>query len=139
MDQSFMNRKRIDNLEKVVVKIKKEYPDSILPSQAHQGDAGFDLYCHLGGKHQTLEIEPNKIVLVNTGVRIALPEGWEAQIRPRSGLACKHGITVATYAIQHGERIAQMVIKRVPKVFFIETDNLDETERGDGGFGSTGS
>ena len=100
--------------------------------------------------------------LVPTGLRIALPEGYEAQVRPRSGLALKHGITLLNtpgtidadyrgeigvimvnlstepFTIADGERIAQLVIARYEQAEWLETDALDETERGEGGFGHTG-
>ena len=101
-------------------------------------------------------------VMIPTGLRIALPKGYEAQVRPRSGLAAKHGITVLNspgtidadyrgeicvilvnlskddFTINPGERIAQMVIARHESIEWNEVDNLDSTERGEGGFGSTG-
>ena len=105
---------------------------------------------------------PLQRALIPTGLRIALPTGMEAQIRPRSGLALKHGITVLNspgtidadyrgligiilvnlsqepFVIQDGERIAQMVIARHEQAEWVETDTLDETERGEGGFGHSG-
>jgi dUTP pyrophosphatase len=107
-------------------------------------------------------LQPLQRMLVPTGLYIALPEGYEAQVRPRSGLAAKHGITVLNtpgtidadyrgeikvilvnlsntpFEIVPGERIAQMVVARHERVEWEETDSLDETERGAGGFGSTG-
>jgi dUTP pyrophosphatase len=108
-------------------------------------------------------LEPGERALVPTGIRIALPEGYEAQIRPRSGLAIKQGITVANapgtadsdyrgevqvglvnlsgeaYTIRRGDRIAQMVVAPVTRVTWQPVASLDETDRGAGGFGSTGS
>jgi dUTP pyrophosphatase len=108
-------------------------------------------------------LEPGERALVPTGIRIALPEGYEAQIRPRSGLAIKQGITVANapgtvdsdyrgevqvglvnlsgeaYTIRRGDRIAQMVVAPVTRVAWVRMESLDETDRGAGGFGSTGS
>ena len=105
---------------------------------------------------------PMQRALIPTGLRIALPAGVEAQVRPRSGLALKHGITVLNspgtidadyrgligvilvnlsqepFVIQDGERIAQMVIARHEQAEWVETDTLDETERGEGGFGHSG-
>ncbi len=107
-------------------------------------------------------IGPLERALIPTGISIALPEGTEAQVRPRSGLAAKHGITVLnapgtidadyrgeikvilvnlsndTFVINPGERIAQMVVARYEKVVWEEVEALDDTERGEGGFGSTG-
>ena len=130
-----------------------------LPSYATMGSAGMDL------KANTLEpivLKPMERYLFPTGIYIQLPEGYEAQIRPRSGLAAKYGITVTnapgtvdadytgevkvslinlsndTFVVQPGERIAQMVIARYEQVTWNEVAELDETERGAGGFGSTG-
>lgn len=107
-------------------------------------------------------LEPGEVAMVPTGLQIALPAGYEAQVRPRSGLAVKHGITVLNspgtidsdyrgeckvilinhskkaFAIERGERIAQMVIARHVQADWQEVDDLDQTERGAGGFGSTG-
>jgi dUTP pyrophosphatase len=130
-----------------------------LPSYATASSAGMDL------KANTLEpivLKPMERYLFPTGIYIQLPEGYEAQIRPRSGLAAKYGITVTnapgtvdadytgevkvslinlsndTFVVQPGERIAQMVIARYEKITWNEVAELDETERGAGGFGSTG-
>lgn len=149
------------------IQIKKLYPDAQLPHRAHLTDAGADLYAYLAdqaGQYTTIRIEPGeKPTLVSTGFSMAIPEGYEAQIRPRSGLACKFGITVANapgtidssyrgpvkvglvnltnypYEVQHGDRIAQMVISKVELVEFEEVTELTETERSQGGFGSTGT
>ena len=130
-----------------------------LPNYATVGSAGMDL------KANTLEpivLKPMERYLFPTGIYIQLPEGYEAQIRPRSGLAAKYGITVTncvgtidsdytgevkvslinlsndTFVVQPGERIAQMVIAKYEKITWNEVTVLDETERGAGGFGSTG-
>jgi dUTP pyrophosphatase len=130
-----------------------------LPSYATASSAGMDL------KANTLEpivLKPMERYLFPTGIYIQLPEGYEAQIRPRSGLAAKYGITVTnapgtvdadytgevkvslinlsndTFVVQPGERIAQMVIAKYEKITWNEVAELDETERGAGGFGSTG-
>jgi dUTP pyrophosphatase len=133
--------------------------DLALPSYASAQAAGMDLRAAVG---ETLELGPGKRALVPTGIAIALPAGFEAQIRPRSGLALKHGITCLntpgtidadyrgevgvilinhgeeTFEISRGERIAQMVIAPVTQGVWQEVDNLDETGRGAGGFGSSG-
>ncbi|MDZ7756183.1 MAG: dUTP diphosphatase [Rhodohalobacter sp.] len=107
-------------------------------------------------------IEPGERTMIPTGLQMALPEGYEAQIRPRSGLAIKNGITMLNtpgtidadyrgevkviainhgeddFEISHGDRIAQMVIAPVTQFPVVEVDELDETDRGEGGFGSTG-
>ncbi len=130
-----------------------------LPQYATPQSAGMDLRAEL---KEPLVIQPMERRLIPTGLRIALPEGYEAQIRPRSGLALKHGIAVLNspgtidadyrgeigiilanlsqtpYTLQPGERIAQMVVARYERAEWEETDRLDSTERGEGGFGHTG-
>ena len=130
-----------------------------LPSYATELSAGMDLRANLD---EPIELQPLQRTLVPTGLFMALPEGYEAQVRPRSGLAIKKGITVlnspgtidADYrgevcvilvnlsneplTITDGERIAQMVIARHEQVAWCECEVLDETERGAGGFGHTG-
>lgn len=132
-----------------------------LPRQQTSGAAGLDLAAALG-PDEVMEIAPGDYAMIPTGLAIALPEGYEAQIRPRSGLAAKFGITVlnspgtvdadyrgeikvllinhgkASFAIRRGERIAQMVIAPVSAVELIEMETLDATQRGAGGHGSTG-
>ena len=132
----------------------REFP---LPAYATQGSAGVDLRAS-----EPCVIPPGGRALVPTGLRIALPEGYEAQVRPRSGLALKHGVTLLNspgtidsdyrgeigvilinlgqepFSIQPGDRIAQMVFAPVTRGVWDEVDTLDETERGAGGFGSTG-
>lgn len=130
-----------------------------LPAYETIQSAGMDLRANID---ETLILQPHERVLVPTGLFIALPEGYEAQIRPRSGLAAKHGITVLNspgtidadyrgeikvllinhsdqaFEIKDSERIAQMVISAYTRVEWEETDELDETTRGAGGFGHTG-
>jgi len=130
-----------------------------LPAYATELSAGMDLRASL---EAPLTLGPLERALVPTGLYIALPAGFEAQVRPRSGLAAKHGITVLNtpgtidadyrgeikvilvnlsqtlFEIVPGERIAQMVIARHERVEWVEVDALDETSRGAGGFGSTG-
>jgi len=132
-----------------------------LPRQQSAGAAGVDLLAALGVS-ETLTIAPGKRALVPCGFSIALPHGYEAQVRPRSGLAAKFGVTVLNapgtidadyrgeikvilinhgeqnFDIKRGDRIAQMVVAPVSVVVFSETETLDETERGSSGFGSTG-
>lgn len=132
-----------------------------VPRQQTAGAAGVDLPAALG-IDETLEIAPGHSALVPTGFAIALPEGYEAQIRPRSGLAAKFGVTVlnapgtvdadyrgevkvmlinhghAPFAVRRGDRIAQMVVAPVTSVTFLEQETLDDTDRGDKGHGSTG-
>lgn len=130
-----------------------------LPEYATSGSSGMDLRANL---HQSIVLQPLDRVLVPTGLFIELPEGYEAQVRPRSGLAIKHGLTClntpgtidADYrgeikviiinlsnqqqTIHHGDRIAQMVIQSVEQVEWLLVDDLAATERGAGGFGHTG-
>lgn len=147
----------IINLFDETVKVKRLSDRAIVPSYAHQGDAGLDLYSVVD-----LVIEPGESALVGTGIAIELPLFTEAQIRPRSGLALKHQITVLNspgtvdqsfrgevgvilinhgkfpFVVSVGDRVAQMVIKPVLQVKVVEVSELDSTARGEGGFGSTG-
>lgn len=112
---------------------------------------------------ESLVIKPGERILVPTGIGIALPPGFEAQVRPRSGLALRHGITIAnspgtidsdyrgevkvilmnlgseSYRMARGDRIAQLVVASVTRAVWLEAESLDETSRGDGGFGHTGA
>lgn len=141
---------------KIKIVNKSAFP---LPEYATEHSAGMDLKADI---QEPAELAPLQRMMVPTGLYIALPEGTEAQIRPRSGLAAKHGITVlnspgtidadyrgeikvilvnlsdTSFTINPGERIAQMVIARYEKAEWEETEVLDSTGRGDGGFGSTG-
>ena len=131
--------------------------DLALPSYATAGAAGMDLR-----SAESLTIQPHARALVATGIAIALPLGFEAQVRPRSGLAVKHGVTVLNapgtidcdyrgeikvplinhgdhdFVIARGDRIAQMIVAPAPQVILEEVSSLDETHRGTGGFGSSG-
>lgn len=131
-----------------------------LPSYATAGAAGADLRADLRGG--TLSLAPSTRAAVPTGLHMAIPPGWEMQVRPRSGLALRHGVTVLNapgtidsdyrgevavllvnlsdqlHVIAHGDRIAQAVIAPAPQAVFAEVAALSETERGAGGFGSTG-
>ncbi|WP_284139794.1 MULTISPECIES: dUTP diphosphatase [unclassified Virgibacillus] len=139
------------------VKINLVHEDAKLPYRANEGDAGLDLF-----SIEEKIIKAGEVELVNTGIQIELPKGTEAQIRPRSGLALKHSITVLNspgtidegyrgeikiILINHGKtdfkvtkhmRIAQMIIAPVLKVNLIQSDGLSKTDRGIGGFGSSG-
>ena len=130
-----------------------------LPAYATPGSAGLDL---LAALDKPVEIQPGGRTLIPTGLAMELPEGYEAQIRPRSGLALKHGITVLNapgtidsdyrgevsvllvnlgdkpVTVARGERIAQLVVQRVEHAAFVEVDDLPSSARGEGGFGSTG-
>lgn len=133
-----------------------------LPRYETSGAAGMDLIAALG-EGETMVLQPGERALVPTGLAIALPDGFEAQVRPRSGLAAKNGVTVLNspgtidcdyrgevkvilinhghepFTIERGTRIAQMVVAPVTQAMFREVDTLDETARGAGGFGSTGT
>lgn len=135
-----------------------------LPSYETAGAAGADLRANLppGSRTAGLTLAPGARALVPTGLRMALPPGHEAQVRPRSGLALRHGLTVANapgtidadyrgpvgvilinlgdapVTLAHGDRIAQLVVAPVAQAAFALTDSLPETPRGAGGFGSTG-
>jgi dUTP pyrophosphatase len=136
---------------------KRLHPAAVLPSYAHPGDAGMDL-CAC----EAATLLPGERRLVRTGLEMALPHGTEAQVRPRSGLALKHGITLLNtpgtidegyrgelgillvnlgqepFEVRPGMRIAQMVVAPVLRVEVAEAAALSETVRGSGGFGSTG-
>ena len=130
-----------------------------LPAYATSQSAGMDLRANIDAP---IILQPMERRLVPTGLYIALPEGFEAQVRPRSGLALKHGLTVLNtpgtidadyrgeimvllinfsnepFTINDGERIAQMVVARHEQAEFVEVEVLDDTERGEGGYGHTG-
>jgi dUTP pyrophosphatase len=139
------------------LKIKKVHPRARLPEYAHPGDAGLDLF-----SVEDAELKSGCSRLIRTGIAIGLPEGTEAQVRPRSGLALKHQITILntpgtidegyrgeigviminhgrdSFFIREGMKIAQMVIQRVLRVEVEEVEELSDSFRGQGGFGSTG-
>ncbi|MGF7184544.1 dUTP pyrophosphatase [Desulfitispora alkaliphila] len=139
------------------LKIKKLNDKAILPKYAHPGDAGMDLY-----SVENLELAPGERAIIATGIALQLPPETEAQVRPRSGLAIKYGITVLntpgtidegyrgeikvilinhsnkSFKVEQGMRIAQMVIQPILRVQVEEVDTIDETLRGTEGFGSTG-
>ncbi|MBX7296103.1 dUTP diphosphatase [Clostridium chauvoei] len=144
-------------MNKFNLNVKRVHKDAILPSYAHEGDAGLDLY-----SVEEVSIEAGDPALIKTGIKIELPKQTEAQIRPRSGLALKYSITVLNtpgtidegyigeigiilinhgknkFVVEKGMKIAQMVIKPVWKVEVTEVKDLSETERAEGGFGSSG-
>jgi len=129
-----------------------------VPSYAHPGDAGLDLYAA-----EEVTLKPFERALVPTGIKIAIPEGYAGFVQPKSGLALKHGLSIVntpglidagyrgevgvilinldpgeTITIAKGQKIAQLVIQRVENVTVSVVDELDDTARGEGGFGSTG-
>lgn len=130
-----------------------------LPQYATPQSAGLDLRANLD---TPVTLQPMQRHLIPTGLHIALPAGFEAQVRPRSGLALRHGITVLNspgtidadyrgevmvllvnlgeepFVVNDGERIAQLIVARYEQVAFVPTDSLDATERGEGGYGHTG-
>ena len=140
------------------LRVTRLNPDAIIPVYAHPGDAGLDLHAC-----EDVALEPGVACLVSTGVAIELPEATEAQVRPRSGLALKHSVTVlntpgtidegyrgevgvvlinhgtTTFHVTSGMRIAQLVVQKRWTVDVVEVDGLTDTTRGTGGFGSTGS
>ncbi len=142
----------------VEIKVMDGASDLPLPKYMTELAAGVDLYANVD---EPVTLKKGEIKLIATGIAIALPEGYEAQIRPRSGLAYKHGISLVNtpgtidadyrgeikviminfgdedFVINRGERIAQMVINKVERVRWEVKDELDETKRSDGGFGST--
>ena len=142
----------------MVLKVKiKRVADAKIPSYAHKGDSGMDLYAA-----EECLLNPMERKLVPIGIKIAIPNGYEAQIRPKSGMAVEHGISHANsigtidssyrgeikipminfggrpYRIEKGKKIGQMVFAKVETVVFEEVDELEATTRNDKGFGSTG-
>ncbi|MBR9690454.1 dUTP diphosphatase [Candidatus Woesearchaeota archaeon] len=141
-------------MEVQIVKVDKDLPT---PSYQHKGDAGMDLY-----SAEEYTLQPGEYKIISSGIKVAVPEGYELQVRPRSGMAAKHGVTVLntpgtidhqyrgivgvilinhskeSYEIKKGDRIAQAIFNEFKSVEIKEVDTLDETKRGEGGFGSTG-
>lgn len=146
-------------LEMLSIPVVRIDPDLPLPAYARRGDAGADLVARVGVR---LPANGGR-ALVPTGVVLAIPEGYAGFVQPRSGLALRHGVTClntpglidsgyrdelsvllvntdgeAPYEVRRGDRIAQLVIQRVESASFVEVEHLADTERGVGGFGSTG-
>lgn len=143
----------------MLVKIVNKSTNS-LPEYVTEQSAGLDLRAFLS---EAIELKPMERKLITTGIYIELPIGYEAQVRPRSGLAVKHGITVLnspgtidsdyrgeikvilvnlstkSFTIKHSERIAQLVVSKHEQLQWQQTDTLEISERGDGGFGHTGN
>ena len=141
----------------MTVKFRRIDPSAELPTYAHPGDAGMDIR-----SIEELTIAPGARALVHTGLVMMLPPGYEAQVRPRSGLALKNGVTVLNtpgtidegyrgevgvilvnfgsepFKVEKGAKIAQMVIAPCTRAEIVETDAVDDTVRGTGGFGSSG-
>jgi dUTP pyrophosphatase len=151
-------------MSEVTVPVMRIFPerdlDLPLPAYVSAGAAGMDLAAAL---EREVALAPGEIQLIPTGLALAIPAGFEGQIRPRSGLALKHGITLINspgtidsdyrgeiglpvinlgprpYTIRRGERLAQLVIQRIYRANLQETDRLESTERGQGGFGHSGA
>jgi dUTP pyrophosphatase len=142
---------------RTLVKFRKVHPDAKVPTYATKGSAGFDFYAC-----EDKFILPGNVEAVSTGLSVEIPEGFEIQVRPRSGLALKHSIGVknspgtvdmdfrgticviisnggkSSFTVNKGDRIAQGVLAKVERAEFFEVEELSNTERGTGGFGSTG-
>ena len=144
--------------EYITLQLKKLDASLPTPRYAHEGDAGLDIYAA-----EDVTLQPGQRAMVPTGIAIAIPQGYAGFVQPRSGLAAKQGITIVntpglidsgyrgevkvialntdsanTVQLKRGERIAQLVIQAVPVVTLEEVDELGSTERGSGGFGSSG-
>lgn len=152
-----MSLDRLGDRGSVPLRVKRLDPEIELPAYAHPGDAGLDLR-----SAEELVLLPGQRALISTGFSMALPEGYAAFVQPRSGLAARHGISIVNtpglvdchyrgevkvilinlgnepFKVRRGDRIAQMVIQRVENAAVLEVEELDPTERGEGGFGSTG-
>lgn len=146
-------------MDRPILRFRRLHPRAVVPAYQSEQAAGLDLHAVLD---DALEISAGEILMVPCGFAMAIPPGWEAQVRPRSGLATKHGISMpnapgtidadyrgevkvplinlgkARFTIEPGMRIAQMVVAPVARVVVEEVEELDSTDRGDGGFGSTG-
>ncbi|TLW95168.1 dUTP diphosphatase [Saccharomonospora piscinae] len=145
-------------MSSVQVLISRVDPDVTVPSYAHPGDAGADLVTT-----SDVRLEPGERAVVGTGVAVALPDGYAGFVHPRSGLAARTGLSIVNapgtvdsgyrgeirvclvnldprepIALRRGDRIAQLVVQRVERAEFVEVEQLDETVRGAGGYGSTG-
>lgn len=141
------------------LKFKKLHPSAIIPAYQTRGSSGFDLH-----SIDNVEVPTGKTVLIHTGLSAAVPEGYELQIRPRSGVSLKTGLMVKNspgtidsdyrgeigiivyntgekfgHYVNYGDRIAQGVIVPIVQATIVEVDELDDTSRGEGGFGSTGA
>src|SRR5690606_34066283 len=147
---------------RVMIKIKKLHENAKLPVQAKKGSAGYDVHACFGGDFDLCVIPPRDHLLIPTGIAIQVPEGYELQVRPRSGLALKCGVTVLnspgtidhgyldeigvilvnhsdqSYIVHDGDRIAQLVLKPVLEMDFEETEYFEGYDR-EGGFGSSGN
>jgi dUTP pyrophosphatase len=140
-----------------VLRVRRLDPAAVLPVYAHDGDAGLDLRAN-----EAVVLDPGQRAAVATGLAVAVPSGWVGLVHPRSGLALRHGLTVANapgtidagyrgelkvilvnlgtdpVAVALGDRVAQLLLQQVGHAEVVEVEDLDETGRGAGGFGSTG-
>lgn len=140
-----------------VLRVQRLDPQATLPAYAHPGDAGLDL-----ASAEARTLQPGERVALSTGLAVAVPDGWVGLVHPRSGLSLRDGVTVVNapgtvdsgyrgelkvllvnlgdqpVTIEHGDRVAQLVLQRVGRASVVEVDELDDTSRGAGGFGSTG-
>lgn len=141
----------------VQLRVRRLDPAAPLPERAHPGDAGIDL-----SANEDVTLAPGARAAVGTGLAVAVPDGWVGLVHPRSGLALRHGLTVAnapgtidsgyrgelkvllvnlgdqSVTIARGDRIAQLLLQQVGRPVVMEVEDLDATDRGEGGFGSTG-
>jgi dUTP pyrophosphatase len=142
----------------ITLPVKRVRDGAVVPARAYAGDAGLDL-----AACERIELGPGARALVPTGLAVAIPEGYAGYVQPRSGLAAKHGISIVntpglvdsgyrgellvnlvnhdpseTFVVEPGMRIAQLVVLPVPHVDLVEVDELPDSERGEGGFGSSG-
>ena len=141
-------------IKSIKVPVKKMFDNAKIPTRANKTDAGFDLY-----SSEKVTIPVGSTVLVSTGICMAIPKGYVGLIWDRSSMGvkgihryagvidsgyrghikvCLHNATNEIYNISYGDRIAQMIFQEIPKFDLVETDSLDDTERGSGGFGSSG-
>jgi len=145
-------------MTKLEIAVQKLGGDAKIPAYAHEGDAGADLFSTIDRV-----LQPGERALIPTGLKMAIPHGYEGQVRPKSGLALKHGLTVLNtpgtvdapyrgevgvilinldpknaYEVKKGEKVAQMVFNKVEYAAFTEAAELAGTTRGEGGYGSTG-
>lgn len=139
----------------MILKVKKIDPEAILPSYAHPGDAGMDMY-----SNETVKIEPGQAVKIKTGISMEIPDGYVGLMWDKSGLSTNHRIKslggvidsgyrgesllgvinlgTESYTIEKGHKVVQMLIQKVERVEVKEVEELTDTSRGEGGFGSTG-
>ena len=149
----------MENINIKIKRISKEYIDIPLPEYATEGSAGMDIRASISNP---IVVKRGEVEVVPTNLSVEIPHGYEIQVRPRSGLAAKHGIGILNspgtidsdyrgeikiilsnfgledFIIQKGDRIAQLIVSRVFRAYFLEENSLNESKRGTGGFGHTG-